>query len=73
MLLHAVGAQGMRERGAGVLLDVGLELVPTGLVVADLLAVHADRQQALKRLDVLDRLLEFLDLAGKGRFQLQDS
>lgn len=51
----------MREVHVQVFTEVGLQVVPVTLVVADLPAPGADRQQAAQRLDGGQRLLQLLD------------
>src|SRR3989338_5695661 len=53
----AVRADAVAEGGVGVLADVALQLFPRVLVVADLLAVGADRQHALQARDLGQRPL----------------
>ena len=43
----------MTESGLGVPVDVGLELVPIPIVVADLLAIGTDRQQPSQHTDLI--------------------
>src|SRR5947209_8349711 len=54
----ALRADAVAELGLGVLADVRLDLLPVVLVVADLLAVGADRQEAAELLDAGERRLE---------------
>jgi hypothetical protein len=68
--LVAVGADAVAERGLGVLPDVGLDLLPVVAVVAHLLAVGADRQQAAQLLDVRHCPLEIADTIGEEFLQL---
>src|SRR5204863_4375081 len=69
--LEAVRAHGMAELGAGVGLDVALELLPVPGVVADLLAPGAHRKQPRKALDLVAHRLQFrnrrVELAAHGR------
>lgn len=51
----------MAEVRVRVLADVCLDLVPVAIVVADLLAVSADGQQAAQGLDLRQRVLEVMD------------
>ena len=63
MLFVAFGAESVAEFGVGVRFDVGFELGPGAFVVADLAAVHADRQRLFERFDFLHGVLQFLDQA----------
>jgi len=49
--------------------EVTLDRVPVVLVIPDLLAVGADRQEALKTLHMVDRVLELLDLPSQRQLQ----
>ncbi len=61
----------MRELGVGVTLDVGLDLLPVVLVVADLLAVRADREEPLELLHPRQGLLELSHPIRERRLELQ--
>src|SRR5262249_61982325 len=58
VLLPTIGADAVGELRVRVPLDVGLDLLPVVLVVADLLAVRADREESLELLDPGKRFLE---------------
>ena len=45
----------MAELGLGMVANIDLDLIPVTLVVADLLAVHADWDDAAQGLDLLHR------------------
>jgi hypothetical protein len=51
---YVVGAESVGELGIGMLAEIGLDGVPVSLVIADLFAAGADRQQPLQGLDVID-------------------
>ena len=51
-LFHANRANPMRKVRSGLFVDVLFYLMPVILVVADALAIHANRQQTLEFLDV---------------------
>src|SRR3990172_2195234 len=65
----AVRADAVAEGGVGVLADVALQLFPRVLVVADLLAVGADRQHALQARDLGQRPLGGLARGALGGVQ----
>jgi len=50
----------MRERGVRACRDVELDVVPVASVVSDFMAVHADREQTIERLQVIERSAELL-------------
>src|SRR5690606_13811252 len=73
--LGAVAAQPVGELRAAALFEVLLEPPPLAAVVADLLALAADRQQAGERAHVGERLLELDDqrlALGLGALALGD-
>ncbi len=59
-LLRAIRAQAVAERHVGVLGQVGLQLVPAALVVADFFAAGTDRNKAGERLDLIPGRLQFV-------------
>jgi len=59
----AVGTDAVAEGRPGVLLDIGLDLLPVVLVVAYLLAVGADGKQPLKALLPLNITLSSDEIA----------
>src|SRR5580765_5962972 len=61
----------MGELSVGVALDVGLDLLPVVTVVADFLAVRADRQESLQLLDPCQRLFELAYALGEGGLERQ--
>ena len=61
MLFHALGTDPVAEIGLRVVTNIGLDLVPVALVVADLLAAGADGDQPAEQLDPGERIAEFLD------------
>jgi len=54
MLRQALRTQGMRKMRLGVLLNVFLDSLPTVGVGADFVAVHANGDDALQHLDVVE-------------------
>jgi hypothetical protein len=54
----ALGADAVAEERVGMVRDVAFELVPALLVVADLLAVAADRDEAAEGLDAAERVAQ---------------
>src|SRR2546430_2346329 len=66
VLRAALRADAVGELRLGVPLDVALDLLPVVLVVADLLAVGADRQGAVEQLHAGERGLELFHPGGEG-------
>jgi hypothetical protein len=69
--LHAFRTDAMGELGLGVLANVDFDLVPETLVIANLLAVHADREETVQKRHEPERLPACiagarLSLAGAG-------
>ena len=60
-LVGALRTQAVAEFGLGMRTDVGLDLVPVALVVADFLAGHADGQQPAEDLDFREGVFAFRD------------
>src|SRR2546422_8991916 len=60
-LLHTFRADAMRELSLRTVPNVDLDLAPVALVVADLLAGGADRDQPAQGLDVREGLLQLID------------
>src|SRR4051794_21464363 len=54
----AFRANSMRELGVGAIPDVNLDLCPVAMVVTDLLAVGADREQAAQQLHLGEGCLQ---------------
>src|SRR5438876_778830 len=73
VLRAAVRADAVGELRLGVPLDVALDLLPVVLVVADLLAVGADRQEPVEQLHAGERGLELFHPVGEGRLELEQS
>src|SRR5207245_6003577 len=69
----AVRADAVTELDIGVIADVLLDLLPVVLVVADLLAVRADRQQSPQLAHADDRLLQLHHAIGEHRLQLDQT
>ena len=69
---QAIGTEGMREGRQRMTLDIDLELMPGRVVVTDLLAVHANRQQALKLLHMTLGRLQLGHLGLERTFELDD-
>ena len=54
-LVETVGADPVADFGVRVFLDVRLDLTPIPVVIANILAARAERQQAAEGLDLADR------------------
>src|SRR5688572_29618908 len=63
--LEAVGADAVTEADVGVFGNVMFDLVPVILVVANLFAISANREQAMELFDVGQRILEFSEAVGQ--------
>ena len=71
--LKAVGTNAVAELRLGMRADVGFHLLPVIVVVADLLAVSADRQQAMELLDARQRAGQLLNLLLQLALQFHDA
>src|SRR5262249_51525145 len=59
--LDAIGANAMGKVGVGMLLNIGLHLLPVAVVVADLFAAGTNREQPAQRFDGCQGIGQFLD------------
>ncbi len=71
--LVALGADAVAELHAGVAREVAFELLPVIAVVADFLAVAANRQQALQLMNLGQGILQFADALGNLVLQRRPS
>ncbi len=72
MFLEAFGTQAMAEFGFRMVLDVILQPFPGFLVVPNLLAMHTDGNESLKRFDMGQSILEFFDPVRQSGLQFDD-
>src|ERR1041384_3036845 len=63
----------MTELRGRMFANVALDLLPVVLIIADVLAIRTDRQNALQLLDLHERLFEFKDTLGETLLQLDDA
>jgi hypothetical protein len=61
VLLQTGAAEPMAETNVGVPRDIGVDTMPNVVLVPDALAMHADRKEPLKLLDLFQRLLQLID------------
>jgi hypothetical protein len=64
VFLDAFRTNAVAELGIGMLVNVALEFLPGLLVVTDAVAMHADRQNALKGFDFRGGYLQFPNTGG---------
>src|SRR5256712_13924644 len=69
----AIWADGMAESGLRMLADIGIDLLPIVCVVADFLAVHANREQSLELFHARQGILQFPDACHKVPLQFHDA
>ena len=59
--MNAIGTNAVRKIDIGMFLNIGLDLLPITVVVADFFAGGTDRKQTGKRLDLRQSFGQFLD------------
>src|SRR4030095_15217153 len=71
--LETRGADAVRKCGVGVLRHIHLDTLPVVPVVADTLAIRADREQSAQATDVIECGLKLGDLLGQARLERYDT